>query len=91
MAEKKKKSIWDVKDKEGAEEYSRERSSEEREKTPEEIKQEIEEGKKAENVYSEEGRSLEVEEDAIEDWEQGFAEGAESKSKLRKIKKKKKS
>ncbi len=60
---------------------------EEHDGSHEDAKRDIEKGEKAENIYSEEGRELELEEDAIDDWEQGFAEGAESKSPLRKKKK----
>ncbi len=94
MGKKKKKSIWDAEYKEDSTEYARERGMEDEEEEHEgthmEAKDDIERGLEEENIYSEEGRNLEREEDALEDWEQGFAEGAESKSPLRKIKKKKK-
>lgn len=48
-------------------------------KTPEEIELEMEEGKKEEEVYSEEGREKLIEGDEIEDWEEGFMEGAEGR------------
>ena len=48
-------------------------------KTSEEIKQDMEEGKKAENVYSEEGREKLVEDGEIEPHEDGFMEGAEGR------------
>jgi hypothetical protein len=49
------------------------------EKTSEEAKDEMETGEKEEDVYSEEGREK-LEEDAeIDNWEEGFMEGAEHK------------
>jgi len=90
---KKKKSIWDTKYVEDSDEYARERGiedeEEEHEGSHEDAKLEIEEGLKEENIYSEEGREEELEEDELEPWEEGYAEGAESKSPLRKEKKKK--
>jgi hypothetical protein len=49
------------------------------EKTPEEIEGEMEQGKKDETVYSEEGREKLKEDGEIEDWEEGFMEGAEGR------------
>jgi len=90
---KKKKSIWGTKYVEDSDEYARERGiedeEEEHEGSHEDAKLEIEEGLKEENIYSEEGREEELEEDELEPWEEGYAEGAESKSPLRKEKKKK--
>jgi len=47
--------------------------------TDEKIKQEMEEGKKAENVYSEEGIEKLREDGEITDSEAGFMEGAEGR------------
>ena len=48
-------------------------------KSSDEVKKEMEEGEKEENVYSEEGREK-LEEDAeISTWEEGYMEGAEHK------------
>lgn len=94
MEKKKKQTIWDAKYTEDSTEYARERGIEDEEEehsgTHEDAKLDIAMGKEEENVYSEEGRRLEVEEDEIEPWEEGYAEGAESKSPLRKVQKKKK-
>jgi len=49
--------------------------------TSEEIEQDMEEGKKEENVYSEEGREKLAEDDEIDPSEQGFMEGAEERGK----------
>ncbi|MBR9692214.1 hypothetical protein GOV06_05520 [Candidatus Woesearchaeota archaeon] len=49
--------------------------------TSEEIEQGMEEGKKEENVYSEEGREKLAEDDEIEPFEEGFMEGAEGRGK----------
>ena len=49
------------------------------EKTPEEIEGEMEQGKKDETVYSEEGREKLTEDAEIEDWEEGFMKGAEGR------------
>ncbi len=48
-------------------------------KTPEEIAWEMEEGEKEADVYSEEGREKLIEDSEIEDWEEGFMEGAEDR------------
>ncbi len=48
--------------------------------TNEKKKEEIEEGLKEENVYSEEGAELLEEEDGIDEMEEGLAEGYESKN-----------
>ena len=45
----------------------------------EELKQEMKEGKKEENVYSEEGREKLAEDDEIDPSEEGFMEGAEGR------------
>ena len=47
--------------------------------TPEEKKKEMEEGEQDEDVYSEEGREQLMEDREIEDWEEGFMEGAEDR------------
>ena len=47
----------------------------------EELKQEMEQGKKDEDVYSEEGREKLVEDGEIEPSEAGFMEGAEGRGK----------
>ncbi|MEM4336584.1 MAG: hypothetical protein QXG86_01100 [Candidatus Woesearchaeota archaeon] len=89
---KKKISIFDVKkgeDEEFAMERGIEDEPEEHEGTHEEEKIKFVKGEKEMDVYSEEGREEGLEEDEIEVWEEGFAEGAESKSPLRKPKKKK--
>jgi len=49
------------------------------EKTSEEKKEDMEEGEKDEDVYSEEGREKLEEDDEIDDWEAGYMEGAEHK------------
>lgn len=51
----------------------------EKDETPEEKKLNIETGEEDESVYNEEGRELELEDDEIENWEEGFMEGAEGK------------
>lgn len=45
----------------------------------EDIEEEMELGEKEEEVYSEEGREKLIEGDEIENWEEGFMEGAEGK------------
>ncbi len=45
--------------------------------TSEEIEDKMEEGELDEDVYSEEGRKKEMEDDEIETWEEGFMEGAD--------------
>lgn len=45
--------------------------------TKEKKAQEMEEGELEEDVYSEEGREKELEDDEIEPWEEGFMKGAE--------------
>jgi len=52
---------------------------EETEETEEEIKSDMESGEKDEEVYTEEGREKLVEDDEIEDWEEGYMEGAEDR------------
>ncbi|MBD3309703.1 hypothetical protein GF351_00635 [Candidatus Woesearchaeota archaeon] len=52
--------------------------------TSEQIEQEMEEGEKEEDVYSEEGREKLVEDDEIEPAEEGFMEGAEEKGEMAK-------
>jgi hypothetical protein len=47
--------------------------------TPEEIKQEMDEGKTDEEVYTEEGREKLAEDDEISPEEEGFMEGAEDR------------
>ncbi len=84
----KKKKIKDEED-ELAKESGLEDEEEEHEGSHEDEKLKIRKGEKEDNVYSEEGREEELEEDEIDDWEEGFAEGSESKSNLRKEKKKK--
>ncbi len=49
--------------------------------TDEKIEQEMEQGKKAENVYSEEGREKLAADDEIAPFEEGFMEGAEGRGK----------
>jgi len=62
------------------EEFSDEESFAEEDETPsEKLQSEMESGKREEEVYSEEGREKLVEDDEIEDWEQGFMEGAEGR------------
>lgn len=46
------------------------------EKTPDEKKAGIMHGEKDEDIYEEEGREVQVDEDEIEPWEEGFMEGA---------------
>lgn len=45
-------------------------------KTPEEKKASIQHGEEDEDIYEEEGREVQLEEDEIEPWEEGFMEGA---------------
>ena len=47
--------------------------------TKEKIEEKMEQGKKAENVYSEEGREKLSEDDEISPSEEGFMEGAEGR------------
>ncbi len=84
-----KKKKVPVEEEEFAKESGLEDEEEEHEGSHDDAKLDIAEGKKEENVYSEEGREEEVDEDEIDPWEEGYAEGAESKSPLRKEKKKK--
>ncbi|MBW3022544.1 hypothetical protein KY308_00380 [Candidatus Woesearchaeota archaeon] len=90
---KKKKSIWDTKykteDEEYAEESGMEDEPEEHEGTHEDERVKVRIGKKEEDVYSEEGREEEIDNDELETWEEGYVEGAETKTPLRKVKKKK--
>lgn len=92
MPEKKKKSIWDIDYKAEDEEYAKESGMEdepeEHEGSHDDAKKSIDIGLEEEDVYSEEGRESEVDNDEVEPWEEGFSEGAESKSPLRKTKKK---
>ncbi len=46
------------------------------EKTPDEKKAGIMHGEEDEDIYEEEGREVQVDEDEIEPWEEGFMEGA---------------
>jgi len=48
-------------------------------KTSDEIKSEMEAGKEPEEVYTEEGREKLIEDAEIEDWEEGYMEGAEGR------------
>lgn len=57
--------------------YPAEEQGIEKTQTSEEIKQDIETGKKNEDVYSEEGRDELKENDELEPWEEGFMEGAQ--------------
>ncbi len=50
---------------------------EEHEESSDELEEEMEIGEKEEDVYSEEGREKLVEDDEIDSWEAGFAEGAD--------------
>ena len=50
-------------------------------KTSEEIESDMEQGKKDETVYSEEGREKLSEDDQMEPFEQGYMEGAEGRGK----------
>jgi hypothetical protein len=52
------------------------------EKSSDQIETEMEEGKRDEDVYSEEGREKLLEDDEIEPWEEGFIEGAEDDGQL---------
>ncbi|MEM4264070.1 MAG: hypothetical protein QW666_04240 [Candidatus Woesearchaeota archaeon] len=82
MAKNKKQSVIksdDVK-KEGIKPEKEEfLESEEHEETPDEFDKELHAGEKEEDVYTEEGREDLVEDDEIEPWEEGFAEGAADK------------
>jgi hypothetical protein len=49
---------------------------------PEEKKKDMEEGEQDEDVYSEEGREKLTEDREIEDWEEGFMDGAEKGGQL---------
>jgi len=46
-------------------------------KLPEEYKEAMREGKKEEDVYTDEGREELEDDDEIEDWEAGFSKGAQ--------------
>jgi hypothetical protein len=50
-----------------------------KQETKENIEQEMEQGKKEETVYSEEGREKLAEDDQVEPFEEGFMEGAEGR------------
>ncbi len=52
------------------------------EETSEEAEEDMELGEKDEDVYSEEGREQLEEDDEIENWEEGFMEGAEGAGQL---------
>lgn len=54
------------------------------EDTSEEIKEEMAVGEKDEDLDTEEGREQQVEEDEVEPWEAGFAEGASDEGQLAK-------
>ena len=54
----------------------------EHDETPEEFTEEIAAGERDADVYTEEGREVLREESAIEDWEEGWVEGAEEKGEL---------
>lgn len=53
-------------------------------KTEEEREEDMKAGKKNVDVYSEEGRELLEEDDEVEAWEAGFAQGAEQEGQLAK-------
>lgn len=55
---------------------------EEHEESSEELEDEMELGEKEEDVYTEEGREKLVEDDEIDTWEAGFAEGVKGKETL---------
>ena len=57
--------------------YPSEEQGIEKEKLEEETEQDMEEGEKEEDVYTEEGRKKLVEDDEISPSEEGFAEGEE--------------
>ncbi len=70
---------------EDAEEFSNEKEyylSGESEETSDERIEHMKEGKDEIDVYSEEGREELIEEREIEDWEEGFMEGAEGVGKM---------
>ena len=93
MKKKKGKTIWDTKYKTEDEEYARESGMEdepeEHKGTHEDAKVSIRKGEKEADVYSEEGREELVEQGELEEWEEGYVEGAESKTPLRKVRKEK--
>lgn len=86
MSKKKGKTIFDVKYKEGEEEYAPETGfedePEEHAERPEEFKIEMDEGMREEDVYTEEGREDLTESDEIELWEEGYVEGVKGKKTL---------
>jgi hypothetical protein len=53
-------------------------------KTSEELSEEMEHGERDEDLETDEGREKQVEEDEIEPWEEGFAEGASDEGHLAK-------
>lgn len=59
--------------------------------TKEQIEDDMKENKRDEDVYSEEGRELLEEDDEMEEWEEGFMQGAEGRGgKYNVVEKKKK-
>ena len=66
-------------DEESAEPEEKDIVEEDTDETPEQIGEDMEKGKKDEDVYSEEGDEKLVEDDEMEDWEEGFMEGAKGR------------
>ncbi len=67
------------KEKKGTHEYQ-----EHHRETSGEMKEEMETGEIDEDLYTEEGREQQVEEDEVEPWEAGFTEGASEEGQLAK-------
>ena len=78
--DKMKKEIPEEKEKVDEEKYHDDIEDESQEPS-DKIEEEMEEGKHDEEVYTEEGREKLVEDDEIEDWEEGFMKGAEGRGK----------
>lgn len=57
---------------------------EEHEASEDEVKAKIKSGEKEEDVYTSEGREEMREEDELDDWEEGYVEGAEGKHRKKK-------
>ena len=83
MAKKTKKETKKSKDSdEELEQNPNEEQSILKEESSEEIAEDIKEGKKTEDVYSDEGLDVMEEDDEIETWEEGFMQGAKDDGQL---------
>ncbi|MBI1971145.1 hypothetical protein HYS47_05325 [Candidatus Woesearchaeota archaeon] len=58
--------------------YPAEEQGIEKEETREEVEQDMQEGEKEADVYSSAGRKVLRDDDEVDDWEEGFMDGAEA-------------